>query len=285
MSSTQGITTRSKNATQHPGLVVQKSKRRSGAEAAAERQAKEYAKKEKARAKAASIKRVAEFKKDQATRDELEATPRPAAAAVAKPLRRTSRSYALIPLRAENGVSGSDTDVNEVDTGNSEDDSNLTDTDEAPTSKKKPKVVVKTAESAGPPAKVAKPQKVKLRAAIKAAKETDDEMVSDADLTPKGLKSKAADSESDTDQEITGYVLKPKSWPMPSIGSGNGNDGAGNDGAGSDNGDGGRSKNSGEKERSKGKAKAKTIIKHQPADAEADNQNVPGNRKLALPKL
>ncbi|KAI0245319.1 hypothetical protein BJV78DRAFT_1288215 [Lactifluus subvellereus] len=56
----QRVSTRSQNAAQHPGLVVKGKPRRSTKEVAAERQAKEDAKQEKARTKAAGIKRVAE---------------------------------------------------------------------------------------------------------------------------------------------------------------------------------------------------------------------------------
>jgi len=80
-----------KNADQHPGLAVKKNTRRSSKEVAAERQAKEDAKLEKARTKAAGIKCVAEYEMAQASKDAADATPR--AAPQAKPLART-RSYA-----------------------------------------------------------------------------------------------------------------------------------------------------------------------------------------------
>ncbi|KAG2094830.1 uncharacterized protein F5147DRAFT_778857 [Suillus discolor] len=80
--------TRTKNATQHPGLVdaVPKKKRRTAAEVAAERQAKLDAKEEKERAKGAGIKRVAEYEKKQAEKDaSTDATPRAAVLPKSKP--------------------------------------------------------------------------------------------------------------------------------------------------------------------------------------------------------
>ena len=75
MSSAQRVSTHSKNAAQHPGLVTKAKPRRSSKEVAAERQAKEDAKQEKARTKAAGIKRVAEYEMAQADKDAADATP------------------------------------------------------------------------------------------------------------------------------------------------------------------------------------------------------------------
>jgi hypothetical protein len=70
--------TRSTNATQHPGLVVKSSKRRTPAEVKAANEAKEAAKEAKRQAKEASINRAAEFESNaMANEDFLDATPRP----------------------------------------------------------------------------------------------------------------------------------------------------------------------------------------------------------------
>jgi hypothetical protein len=106
MPSTRGVTTRSKNADQHPGLTVKKNTRRSSKEVAAERQAKEDAKLEEARTKAAGIKRVAEYEMAQASKDAADATPR--AAPKAKPLVRT-RSYANVLMASDDEMRGVET--------------------------------------------------------------------------------------------------------------------------------------------------------------------------------
>jgi hypothetical protein len=93
MSSTKGVSTRSGNATTHPGLVVKGRPRRSSNEVAAQRQAKEEAKQKKARTKAAGIKRVAAYEVDQAEKHAADATPQ--AKPKTKPLTRT-RAYANI---------------------------------------------------------------------------------------------------------------------------------------------------------------------------------------------
>jgi hypothetical protein len=89
--STNRLATRSKNSAQHPGLLVPKQTRRSSEEVAAERKAKENAKREKELAKKAGIKRVANFEQSQADKDAMERTPR--VVTKPKPLVRT-RSYA-----------------------------------------------------------------------------------------------------------------------------------------------------------------------------------------------
>jgi hypothetical protein len=75
MPSTRGVSTCSKNADQHPGPAVKKNTHCSSKEVAAECQAKEEAKQEKARTKAAGIKRVAEYEMAQASKDAADATP------------------------------------------------------------------------------------------------------------------------------------------------------------------------------------------------------------------
>lgn len=91
--STNRLTTRPKNAVQHPGLLIPKQTRRSSTEVAAIREAKEKAKKEKELTKTAGIKRVAAFEKNQADNDAMEQTPRVVTTQKPKPLVRT-RSYA-----------------------------------------------------------------------------------------------------------------------------------------------------------------------------------------------
>src|ERR1700679_91173 len=93
------ITTRSKNATQRPGLLIQKQVRRTSDEVAAIREAKEDAEKKKEHTKQAGIKRVAAFEKNQAEDDAMEQTPR--VVTKPRPLVRT-RSYADV-LRSEIG--------------------------------------------------------------------------------------------------------------------------------------------------------------------------------------
>ena len=74
--STDRVTTRSKNASQHPGLLVPKQTRRTTQEVSAIREAKENLKKEKELTRRAGIKRVAVFEKGQADDDAIEQTPR-----------------------------------------------------------------------------------------------------------------------------------------------------------------------------------------------------------------
>ena len=73
--STNRVTTRAKNAAQHPGLLIPKQTRRTSGEVAVVRRAKEDAKREKEDIKKANIKRVAEFKQNQADKDAMERTP------------------------------------------------------------------------------------------------------------------------------------------------------------------------------------------------------------------
>ena len=73
--STNHVSTRSKNSTQHPGLLVPKQTRRSSDEVAADRKAKEDAKRKKDDTKAAGIKHVAIFEQNQAAKDAMERTP------------------------------------------------------------------------------------------------------------------------------------------------------------------------------------------------------------------
>jgi hypothetical protein len=93
---TNRLLTRTTNSSQHPGLLVPKQTRRSSEVVAAERKAKEEAKKEKERTKTSGIKRVAAFEKNQAADDAMEQTPK--VVTKPKPLVRT-RSYADV-LRA-----------------------------------------------------------------------------------------------------------------------------------------------------------------------------------------
>ena len=109
---TRSVTTRAKNASQHPGHIVEKDKKkcRTKEEVQLERQAKEDAKQEKARLKADGIKRVAAYEQSQADDDAAEAIPR--APPLTRQLRRT-RSYALIP-QYEDEIPDSDVDMGDV---------------------------------------------------------------------------------------------------------------------------------------------------------------------------
>ena len=69
------IKTRSKNTTQHPGLLIPKQTRHTSDEVAASCMAKEDAKKQREDAKKAGIEHVAEFEQNQAEKDAIERTP------------------------------------------------------------------------------------------------------------------------------------------------------------------------------------------------------------------
>ena len=69
MSATNCITTHSKNATQHPGLLIPKPTHHTKDEVAAAHQAKDNIKKMKELTGAAAIKCVAELKRKQANED------------------------------------------------------------------------------------------------------------------------------------------------------------------------------------------------------------------------
>jgi hypothetical protein len=199
MPSTRGVSTRPKNADQHPGLVVKKSTRRSSKEVAAERQAKEDAKREKERTKAAGIKRVAEYEMAQANKDAVEATPR--VAPKAKPLART-RSYA-------NVLKGSDDEMSDVETsdgGRRGDDFNPEDSDIPMTGsntetesvslppKKKKKVAQKetTQKETVKKEKVPKPKIWDAIKAIQAVGFEEQNDIVDLDPTPKPKRTRGA---------------------------------------------------------------------------------------------
>lgn len=235
MPATRGVSTRSKNADQHPGLAVKKNTRRSSKEVAAERQAKEDAKQEKARTRAAGIKRVAEYEMAQASKDAADATPR--AAPKAKPLVRT-RSYADV-------LKGSDDEMSDVETsdgGRQGSDFNPENSDIPMTGsntetesvslppKKKKKVAQKeTAQKETTQKETVKKEKVpkpKIRDAIKAIQDVGLEErgpasdILDLDPTPKPKRTRAArpappatefEDWSIPDQE------KLPSWRMPAF--------------------------------------------------------------------
>ena len=125
--STNRVTTRAKNAAQHPGLLIPKQTRRTSDEVAVSRRAKEDAKREKEDIKKAGIKRVAEFEQNQADKDAMERTPR----VVTKPNRLArTRSYADV-LRAGSsdvemtdgtGQPGSSFELAAVEAGQTTDD-------------------------------------------------------------------------------------------------------------------------------------------------------------------
>ena len=135
------LATRSKNAAQHPGHVVTQAKqtRRTSEEVAAERKAKEDAKRAKEEAKKANIKRVADFEQDQAKQDAMEQTPR--VVTKPKPLVRT-RSYADV-LRCNDvdmtdgtAEPGSPFELATVEAGQTTDDAMETAVQDSPPRKK-----------------------------------------------------------------------------------------------------------------------------------------------------
>jgi hypothetical protein len=202
MPSTRGVSTRSKNADQHPGLAVKKNTRRSSKEVAAERQAKEDAKREKARTKAAGIKRVAEYEMAQASKDAADATPR--AAPKAKPLART-RSYADV-------LKGSDDEMSDVETSDggrrgsdfNPEDSDIpmtgsnTETESVSLPPKKKKKVAQKETTQKETVKKEKVPKPKIRDAIKAIQDVGLEErgpandILDLDPTPKPKRTRGA---------------------------------------------------------------------------------------------
>jgi hypothetical protein len=234
MASTNRITTRSKNAAQHPGLAISKQQRRTSQQVAAERQAKEVAKKQKELNKAAGINRIAEYEETQAAEDAVEATPRPAPKSKARGLVRT-RSYADVTKAGKVDV-GMDTDVGSVfepedirgrEVTESEGDAEAktdTDTDASLSPpKKKKRVEVKHEDTA----KVAKPPKPKVRDAIKAVQvnkaagdlvpvqyiTTAQHDFIDLDPTPK--KTKAIGNE--VEYRVVADQQKEPRWKMPTM--------------------------------------------------------------------
>jgi len=198
MSSTDRVVTRSKNAAQHPGLLVPKKARRTKDQVEAARQAKEDVKMKKELAKAAGIKRVADFERKQAEDDSVEVTPR--VAAKPKALVRT-RSYADV-LAGEEVIPSSDVDMADGETGSAfepreEDEEQTTDNDAESTvimspPRKKKRVEPKQAQ------KAQKAPKPKVRDAIKAVHSkkpenkqvtmSEEDDVVDVDPTPKPRK-------------------------------------------------------------------------------------------------
>lgn len=144
--STNRVSTRPKNATQRPGLLVPKQTRRSSAEVAASLKAKEDAKKEKEENKNAGIERVAEFEQIQAEKNAMEQTPR--VVTKPKPLVRT-RSYADVlrssyadvlhssDVEMANGTEpGSPFELAAVEAGQTTDDAMETEVQDLPQKKK-----------------------------------------------------------------------------------------------------------------------------------------------------
>jgi hypothetical protein len=173
-----GVTTRARNANQHPGSVVQSKPRRTTEQVEAERQAKKKAKEDKEHTKTANIKRVAEYEKGQADLDANDVTPR--VANKAKPLTRT-RSYADV-LAYREPVQDSDVDMNFGDDSNAFILGEVVE-EEGTTTESDPGV------QTSPPRKRAKvAPKPKVRAAIKAVQ------VAAVEKKKGGSKSKAAAS-------------------------------------------------------------------------------------------
>jgi hypothetical protein len=232
--------TRSKNVTQHPGVVDKAAPRRTSQEVAAARQAKEDAKQEKARIKAAGIQRVAEYEKAQADGDALDATPQVVTKPKLKPLVRT-RSYANVVADV---VPDSDVDMSDggltssfrpdrVEDSETAESNVDTDIIASPPRKKKKAVkgevkIIKTAEVKVKKEKVPKP---KVRDAIKAvqvdkvekeeepaklkafARITASDDILDLDPTPKPTKRQAPAIESDDEMDN----IKRPLWKMPTL--------------------------------------------------------------------
>jgi len=72
---TEGVSTCSRNAITHPGLIVKGKTRRSSDKVTAKHQAKKEAKEKKALTKAVGIKCVAMYKVNQAEKHVADATP------------------------------------------------------------------------------------------------------------------------------------------------------------------------------------------------------------------
>jgi hypothetical protein len=191
MSATNHITTCSKNAAQHPGLLVPKQSRRTKDEVAAACQAKEDIKKNKELTKATNIKHVAEFEREQVNDDAVGGTPR----VLTKPkaLIRT-RSYANV-LAGDEATASSDVEMADGETGS----------DFEPGIEEKDEMTDDNAESTiilSPPRKKKrvekKAPKSKVRDTIKAVQVqkpqekqivmSDDDEVVDVDPTPKPRK-------------------------------------------------------------------------------------------------
>ena len=200
--STNRLMTRSQNATQHPGHLVPKQTRRTSEEVAADRKAKEDAKKEKERTKKAGIKRVAAFEKNQADNDAMEQTPR--VVTKPRPLVRT-RSYADV-LRGDDMdmVDGQSAELSSALEVANVEDGQTTESDG-----------MDTAVEQAPPRKKAKisktDRKVKaptVRDAIKAVQDT-------TKKTHKHKKTEASDNES-MEIDVTPKPKNPKMRAPPS---------------------------------------------------------------------
>ena len=231
MPSTDRVITRSKNAAQHPGLLVPKQPRRTKEQVEAARQAKEDVKIQKELAKAAGIKRVANFERKQAEDDSVEVTPR--VAAKPKALVRT-RSYADV-LAGEEVIPSSDVDMADVETSSAfesteEDKEKTIDNDAESTvilspPRKKKRVEPKQAQ------KAQKAPKPKLRDAIKAVHSkkpenkqvtmSEEDDVVDVDPTPKPRKTypkaRVPSPISEPADDLPPAARKASKWDLPAL--------------------------------------------------------------------
>jgi hypothetical protein len=222
MPSTKGVSTRSRNAIVHPGLVVKGNPRCSSKEVAAERQAKEEAKQKKARTKAAGIKRVAAYEIDQADKHAADATPR--AAPKAKPLTRT-RSYANILVGSDvemtdgevpGGGSNFDLENEDIDMSASNTE---TESVELPPKKKK-KAMANDLEVTVKKADAPKP---KLRDAVEKekmnlARSRVNVDIPDLDPTPNPKRTRPAGPATEFNDWAISDQGKVPSWRMPAFG-------------------------------------------------------------------
>jgi len=238
MPSTDRVVTRSKNAAQHPGLLVPKKARRTKDQVEAARQAKEDVKMKKELAKAAGIKRVADFERKQAEDDSVEVTPR--VAAKPKALVRT-RSYADV-LAGEEVIPSSDVDMADGETGSAfepreEDEEQTTDNDAESTvimspPRKKKRVEPKQAQ------KAQKAPKPKVRDAIKAVHSkkpenkqvtmSEEDDVVDVDPTPKPRKThpkaRVPSPISEPADDLPPAARKASKWDLPALSDDDEND-------------------------------------------------------------
>jgi hypothetical protein len=228
---THGVTTCSKNAAQHPGLIVKiQCPWCTSKEVAAECQAKEDVKREKALTKAANIKCIADYEIAQANKDVLDVTPK--TIPERRPLIHTC-SYADV-LAGNETISDSDVEmdggginqdkVDEMQTADSDASGN---TEILLPPRKKKKVEEKQRKMPNMKAKTLKP---KIQDAIKAVQVTrleegkdlasDDGGLMDFDSDPMPKKTKVSKSvvpASDSDDDQASASLQQASQRMPTF--------------------------------------------------------------------
>jgi hypothetical protein len=270
--------------------------RRSSKEVAAERQAKEEAKLEKARTKAAGIKRVAEYEMAQADKDAADGTPR--AVPKAKPLVRT-HSYANVLMGPKSDVEMNDGEVSdgevlESDFNPENEDIAMTESNTDTESvvlrpRKKTKVVEKVAEEVigkEVTAKKVKVPKPKVRDAIKAVRLEEEKgpatrkannEILDLDPTPKPKRTRPAAPATELSDWVIPDQGKLPSWRMPTFSD---NESLNAELMAKTRGGGEARGNVG-----KGKAKANVMGKHDGNDNNKASDQKPADTERVPPKL